>query len=60
MTLTTAVLLLVAGIVPPAIVLILWRQRSFTIAEILHQVETSNRSADALGQIEPIGRAEGI
>lgn len=41
MTVATGVLLLLVGIVPPAILLILSREPSLTVAEVLHHTETS-------------------
>jgi hypothetical protein len=41
MTFATRVLLLIAGVVAPAIVLILWKKHSPTVAEVLHDVEAS-------------------
>ena len=41
MTVATGVLLLLVGIVPAAILLILSREPSLTVAEVLHQTETS-------------------
>lgn len=41
MTFATGVLLLLVGGVATAIVLILWKKPSPTIAEVLHHVETS-------------------
>ena len=41
MTVATGVLLLFVGIVPPAILLILSREPSLTVAEVLHRTETS-------------------
>jgi hypothetical protein len=41
MTVATGVLLLVLGVVPSAILLILSREPSQTVAEVLHQAETS-------------------
>ncbi|HEY7444495.1 MAG TPA: hypothetical protein VH701_18840 [Vicinamibacterales bacterium] len=41
MTVATAVLLLFVGIVPPTILLILSREPSLTVAEVLHRTETS-------------------
>ena len=40
MTWATGLLLLFVAIVPPAILLILSRERSLTVAEVLHRVET--------------------
>lgn len=41
MTVATGVLLLLVGIAPPAILLILSREPSLTVAEVLHRTETS-------------------
>jgi hypothetical protein len=41
MTWATGLLLLFVAIVPPAILLILSRERSLTVAEVLHRVETT-------------------
>lgn len=41
MTLATGTLLFIAGVVPPLIMLALWTERSPTVAEVLHQAETS-------------------
>ncbi len=41
MTMATGVLLLFVGIVPPVILLILSREPSLTVAEVLHHAETS-------------------
>lgn len=41
MTAATGVLLLIVGIVVPAILLILWQEPSPTVAEVLHHVEAS-------------------
>jgi hypothetical protein len=41
MTWATGALLLFAAVVPPAILLILSRERSLTVAEVLHHAETS-------------------
>ena len=41
MTVATGVLLLLVGIVPPAILLILSREPSLTVAEVLRGTETS-------------------
>lgn len=41
MTFGTGVLLLIVGVVAPAIVLILWKEPSPTVAEVLHHAEAS-------------------
>jgi hypothetical protein len=41
MTWATGVLLLFVAVVPPAILLILSREPSLTVAEVLHHAETS-------------------
>jgi hypothetical protein len=41
MTLATGALLLMVGVVPPAIMLTLWKEPSSTIAEVLHHVDAS-------------------
>jgi hypothetical protein len=40
-TFATGVLLLIVGVVAPAIMLILWKERSPTVAEMLRHVQTS-------------------
>jgi hypothetical protein len=39
MTFATGTLLLVAGVVPPLIMLVLWKKHSPTVAEVLHHAE---------------------
>ena len=41
MTFATGVLLLMVGVVPPAIMLTLWKEPSPTVAEVLHHVDAS-------------------
>jgi len=41
MTFATGVLLLMVGVVPPAIMLTLWKEPSPTVAEVLHHVHAS-------------------
>jgi hypothetical protein len=41
MTLATGTLLFFAGVVPPAIMFILWKEPPPTVAEVLHRVDTS-------------------
>jgi hypothetical protein len=41
MTFATGALLLIAGVVPPAIMLTLWKEPSPTVAEVLHHVDAS-------------------
>jgi hypothetical protein len=45
LTTTTGVLLLIGAVVAPAIMLVVWKERSPTVAEVLHDVETT-RSTD--------------
>ena len=40
-TFATGVLLVTVGVVPPAIMLTLWKKPAPTIAEVLHHVEAS-------------------
>lgn len=40
-TVDTSVLLLIVGVVAPVIMLILWKEPSPTVAEVLHHVEAS-------------------
>ena len=39
MTFAAGTLLFVAGVVPPLIVLVLWKKHSPTVAEVLHHAE---------------------
>ena len=39
MTFATGTLLFVAGVVPPMIMLVLWKKHSSTVAEVLHHAE---------------------
>ena len=39
-----AALLLIVGIAAPVIMLLLWKERSPTVAEVLHQVDASGKS----------------
>ena len=41
MTSVTSTLLFIVGGVAPAIMLVLWKEHAHTVAEVLHQVETS-------------------
>lgn len=41
MTFATGVLLFFAGVVPPAIIFLLWKEPPLTVAEVLHDVDTS-------------------
>ena len=41
MTSATSTLLFIVGGVAPAIMLVLWKEHAPTVAEVLHQVETS-------------------
>ena len=44
-TLSSGILMLATSLVPPAVLLLVWRGAPpFTIAELLHSVDTSNES----------------